>query len=80
MLGASRDRLADEAARAVGIFEVAGRDVGKVAAPLYGQVFGTAEEELAKANTTRARSAKRMVRKGRRAVSKADARARKVAA
>jgi hypothetical protein len=79
MLGATRDRFVNEATRAVAIFKVAGRDMRKVGAHLYGQVFETAEEELAKAKTTRARSAKRVVRKGRRAVSQAGARARKVA-
>lgn len=77
MLGATRDRLADEAARAVKILTVAGRDMRKVGTHLYGQVFETAEPELPKAKSTASRKTKRTVRKTRRAVSKAGARARK---
>lgn len=73
MLGATRDRLVDEATRAVEIFKVAGRDVRKVGAQLYGRVFEPAEEALAKAKTARAP-------KVRRAVRKAGARVRKAAA
>ena len=80
LLGATRDRLVDEATRAVEIFKVAGRDMRKVGTHLYDQVFETAGEELPKVKTTRARKAKRVVRKSGRAVSKAGARARKVAA
>jgi hypothetical protein len=73
MLGASRDRIVDEATRAVEIFKVAGRDLRKVGTHLYGRVFAMAAEELPKAKTTR-------VRKTRRAVRKSAARVRKAAA
>ncbi len=53
--------------------KVAGRDVRKVGTQLYGKVLETAEEELPKARSTRARKAKRTVRK-------TTARARKAAA
>jgi len=73
MLRATRERLVDEATRAVEIFKVAGRDVRKVGAQLYGKVLETAEEELPKARTTRARKAKRTVRKTAARVRKAAA-------
>jgi predicted amino acid-binding ACT domain protein len=73
MLGATRDRVADEVARAVEIFRVAGREVRKVGTHLYGQVFERAEEVPLKAKGARARKAKRAVRKS-------TTRARKAAA
>jgi len=78
MLGATRDRLLDEAARAVEIFKVAGRDLRKVGAHLYGQVFETAEQELPKVKT--APEAQRAVSKASRTVRKSTARVRKAAA
>ena len=80
MLPASRDRIVDEATRAVEILKVAGRDVGKVASHAYATVTGRTDEELAAAKKTVARKAKRVVRKTRRAVSKPGARARTLAA
>lgn len=73
MLGATRDRLADEVARAVEIFRVAGREVRKVGTHLYGQVFERAEEVPLKAKGARARKAKRAVRKSTARVRKAAA-------
>jgi len=73
LLPATRDRLVDEATRAVAIVTDAGREVRKLATQTYGKVFETAEKELPKAKTTRARKAKRAVRK-------AGARSRKLAA
>jgi hypothetical protein len=73
MLPATRDRLVDEATRGAAIFTDAGREVRKLATQTYGKVFETAEKELPKAKTTRARKAKRVVRKS-------TARARKLAA
>jgi len=61
LLGATRDRLVDEATAPVEIFKVAGRDVRKVGTQLYGRVFEPAEEELAKAKTTRAPKVRRAV-------------------
>jgi len=57
------------------IFKHAGRDVAKVATQAYAKVVET-DEEVAPAPATRARKAKRPVRK---AVRKTTARARKVA-
>lgn len=73
MLPATRDRLVDEATRGAAIFKDAGREVRKLALQTYGKVFETAREELPKAKTTRARKAKRVVRK-------TGVRARKLAA
>jgi len=73
MLGATRDRIVDEATRAVEIFKVAGRDVRKLGTQLYGKVFETTEEELPKPRTARARKTTYTVRKS-------TARARKAAA
>jgi len=73
LLGASRDRLVDEATRAVEIFKVAGRDARKVAVHLYEKVLEKADEDLPKVTSTRVRKAKRVVRKS-------TARVRKVAA
>ena len=74
-LRATRDRLVDEGGRAMAIFKHAGRDVAKVATQAYAKVVET-DEEVAPAPATRARKAKRPVRK---AVRKTTARARKVA-
>ena len=73
MLGATRDRIVDEVTRAVEIFRVAGRDVRKIGTHLYGQVFEKAEEVPLKAAGTRARKAKRAVRKSTARVRKAAA-------
>jgi hypothetical protein len=73
MLGATRDRIVDEATRAVEIFKVAGREVRKVGIHLYGQVFERAEQQPPKAKGARARKAKG-------APSKSPARVRKAAA
>ena len=73
MLGATRDRIVDEVTRAVEIFRVAGRDVRKIGTHLYGQVFEKAEELPLKAAGTRARKAKRAVRKSTARVRKAAA-------
>jgi hypothetical protein len=75
-LKATRDRLVDEAGRAMAIFKHAGRDVAKVATQAYAKVVETDEEETPAPATTRARQAKRPVRK---AARKTTARARKVA-
>jgi len=80
LLPATRDRLVDEATRGAAIVKDAGRDIAKLALQTYGKVFETAERELPRAKTTRARKAKTVVRKTRRAVRKPGARARKVAA
>ena len=73
MLAATRDRIVDEATRAVEIFKVAGRDVRKVGTHLYGKVFEAAEEELPKAKTSRARKTKGAVHKPTVGVRKAAA-------
>jgi len=74
MLGGTRERVVDEATRAIEIFKVAGRDTRKVGMHLYEQVFQTVDEELPKAATTRTRKARRVVRKAGRAVRKSAAR------
>ena len=73
MFGGTRERVVDEATRAVEIFKVAGRDARKVGTHLYGQVFEKAEEMPLKAASTRARKAKRAVRKSTARVRKAAA-------
>ena len=73
MFATTRDRVVDEATRAVEIFKVAGRDMRKVGTHVYEQVFQPVEEELPKAATTRARKAKRAVRKTGRTVRKSVA-------
>jgi hypothetical protein len=80
MMPATRDRIVDEATRAVEIFRHAGRDVRKVADHAYATVTGRTDEELAEARKGMARKAKRTVRKVKTAVRKPAARARKVAA
>lgn len=80
LLPATRDRLVDEATRGAAIFKDAGRDIANLARQTYGKVFETAEKELPRAKTTRARKSKTVVRKTRRAVRKPGARARKAAA
>jgi len=74
-LRATRDRIVDEASRAVAIFKHAGRDVTKVASQAYAKVVESDTEVAPAPRTTR--KAKRPVRK---AVRKTTARARKVAA
>jgi hypothetical protein len=73
MLPASRERIVDEAIRAVEIFKDAGRDVGKIAAHAYATVTGRTDEELAAAKKTVARKTKRAVGKAKRAVRKVAA-------
>lgn len=73
MLGATRERMVDEATRAVEIFRHAGRDVRRVANHTYETVTGKTREDLAVAKKTAARKAKRVVRKS-------TVRARKLAA
>jgi hypothetical protein len=80
MLPATRDRIVDEATRAVEIFKDAGRDVAEIAAHAYATVTGRTDEELAAAKKKVARKAKSAVRKTRRVVSKPGVRARKLAA
>ena len=80
MMPATRDRIVDEATRAVEIFKHAGRDVRKVATHAYATVTGRTDEELAVARKTATRKAKRTVRKVKSAVRKSGVRARKLAA
>jgi hypothetical protein len=75
-LKATRDRLMDEAGRAMAIFKHAGRDVAKVASQAYAKVVEADEDETPVPAATRARQAKRPVRK---AARKTTARARKAA-
>lgn len=78
-LRATRDRLVDEATRAVAIFKDAGRDVAKVASQAYAKVVDS-DEEAAPAPKS-ARKAKRPVRKNaRKTAVRKNARTRKVAA
>jgi phasin family protein len=63
MLPATRERIVNEATRAVEILRDAGRDVRKVGTQLYGKVLETAEDEHPRAKSPRARKAKRAVRK-----------------
>jgi hypothetical protein len=72
MLGATRDRIVDQATRAVEIFKVTGRDLRGVARHAYEVVVKTTEEEIPEV--------KRAKRKVKRAVRKTTARARKAAA
>ena len=73
MMPATRDRIVDEATRAVEIFRHAGRDVRKVATHAYATVTGRTDEELAAAKKTVARKTKRAVGKAKRAVRKVAA-------
>jgi len=73
MLPATRDRLVDEATRAVAIVTDAGHEIRKLATQTYGKVFEPTAQAMPKAKTARARKAKRVVRKS-------SARARKLAA
>lgn len=75
-LKATRDRLVDEAGRAMAIFRHAGRDVAKVASQAYSKVVESGEDETPAPAATRARPAKRPARKTAR---KTTARARKAA-
>ena len=78
-LRATRDRIVDEANRAMDIFKHAGRDVAKVASQVYAKVVESDEEAAPAPAATR--KAKRAVRKGaRKTVRKTTARTRKVAA
>ena len=73
MLGATRDRVVDEATRAVKIFKVAGRDMRKVGMHVYEMVSEPAEEELPKVKAAGVRKARRVVRKSTARVRKAAA-------
>ena len=73
MLPATRDRIVDEATRAVEIFRHAGRDVRKVATHAYATVTGRTDEELAVARKRAVRKTKRTVGKAKRAVRTATA-------
>lgn len=72
MLGATRDRIVDQATRAVGIVKVTGRDLRDVAQHTYERVVKMTEEEVPEV--------KRAKRKVKRAVRKTTARVRKAAA
>jgi uncharacterized membrane-anchored protein YhcB (DUF1043 family) len=72
MLGATRDRVVDHAARAVEIFKVSGRDLRDVAMHAYEVVIKATEETVPEV--------KKAKRKVKRAVRKTTARARKAAA
>jgi uncharacterized membrane-anchored protein YhcB (DUF1043 family) len=72
MLGATRDRVVDHAARAVEIFKVSGRDLRDVARHTY--------EVAIKATGDKVPEVKRARRKVKRAVRKTTARARKAVA
>ena len=69
MLPATRDRLVEEAQRAMDIFKAAGRDMKSVATHTYERVVETAEEKVPEVKTakrkvkTAARKAKTRVRK-----------------
>jgi hypothetical protein len=73
MLPASRERIVDEATRAVEIFKVAGRDVGRIATHVLATVTGQTDEELTAAKKTAARKTRRAVGKAKRAVRKVAA-------
>jgi hypothetical protein len=73
MLPATRERIVDEATRAVEIFRHAGRDVRKVATHTYATVTGRTDEELAVARKRVVRKTKRAVGKAKRAVRSATA-------
>jgi hypothetical protein len=72
MLGATRDRIVDQATRAVDIVGVTGRDLRDVARHTYERVIKMTEEEVPEV--------KRATRKVKRAVRKTTARVRKAAA
>jgi hypothetical protein len=74
MLPATRDRVVDEAVRAVEIFKHAGRDVRKIANHAYATVTGRTDEELAAAKKTGARVRKQRVTAKREVTSRAAAR------
>jgi hypothetical protein len=78
MIPATRDRLVEDAQRAVLIFKHAGRDLRGVATNIYERVVETAEENIPEVTVTK-RKAKRAVRKTKTAVRKASTRARKTA-
>lgn len=72
MLPATRDRMIEDAQRAVEIFKVAGRDLKNVAVHAYERVLETAEEKVPEVKTAK--------RKVKTATRKAKTRVRKVAA
>lgn len=69
VLRATRERIVEDLSQAVAIFKVAGGDIRKVATQTYGKLSGRAEGMRP--------AAKKAVRKGKRAVRKTAARARK---
>jgi hypothetical protein len=78
MIPATRDRLIEDAQRAVLIFKHAGRDLRGVATNLYERVVETAEENIPEVTVTK-RKAKGAARKTKAAVRKTATRARKTA-
>jgi hypothetical protein len=78
MIPATRDRLVEDAQRAVLIFKHAGRDLRGVATHLYERVIETAEENIPEVTVTK-RKTKRAARKTKTAVRKTSTRARKTA-
>jgi hypothetical protein len=62
-LRATRDRMVDEAARALAIFKDAGHDVRKVATQAYSKVVETAAEETPLAKAAPVRHARRAPRR-----------------
>lgn len=72
MLPATRDRIVEDAQRAIEIFKVAGRDMKNVAVHAYERVVETAEEKVPEVKTAK--------RKVKTAARKAKTRVRKVAA
>jgi hypothetical protein len=69
VLRATRERIVEDLSQAVAIFKVAGGDIRKVATQTYGKLSGRAEDKRP--------AAKKAVRKGKRAVRKTAARARR---
>jgi len=78
MIPATRDRLIEDAQRAVLIFKHAGRDLRGVATNLYERVVETAEENIPEVTVTK-RKVKGAARKTKAAVRKTATRARKTA-
>lgn len=72
MLGATRERVVEQATRAVAILKVTGRDLREVARHTYDRLARTTEDTLP--------AVKRAKRKARRPVRKTTARVRKAAA
>lgn len=70
MLGATRERVVDEATRAVDIFKHAGRDVREVATHAYEVVVQAAEGKPAKTTRARKPAARKAVVRRRKKVAK----------